>query len=88
MTSVDDIAKELVGVLLTAQAKMLGEDPETVLDLERRVQGEIQAQRPHYPPLQNAKRTFALSVGVGGSRIAERGVLVAEAEIGKRRGVS
>lgn len=46
MAGVDDVAEELVRVLLTAAAEVLGEDPETALDLGRRVVREIETQRP------------------------------------------
>ena len=57
MAGVDDVAEELVRVLLAAAAEVLGEDPDAALDLGRRVVREIQSQRPCNLLLQYAERT-------------------------------
>lgn len=85
MAGINDIAEELVGVFLAAAAEVLGENPKTVLNLHGRIEGEIDAQRPNYPLLEDAERAVALPVSV--RRVAERRMLFAEAEIGERRSV-
>ena len=57
VAGVDDVAEELVRVLLAAAAEVLGEDPDAALDLGRRVVREIQSQRPCNLLLQYAERT-------------------------------
>lgn len=42
MASIDDVPQELVGILLSAEAEVLGEYFDTALDLGRRVKGEIE----------------------------------------------
>lgn len=81
MAGVDDVAEELVRVLLAAAAEVRAEDPQRGLDLGRRVVREIQAQRTRNLLLEYAERT-----GRRG-RVTERGVVEAEAEIGERRSV-
>lgn len=44
MAGVDYVAEELVRVLLAATTEVLREDPDTALDLRRRVVREIQFQ--------------------------------------------
>lgn len=83
MASVNDIAEELVGVLLAAAAEMLGVDSERALDVPRHVQGLVEAERPDDLLLQHAERAITT-----GGRIAERRVLLSEAEISERRRVS
>ena len=41
MASIDDVAQELVRVLLSTDPEMLGEDFKAALDLGRRVKDEI-----------------------------------------------
>ena len=43
MASIDDVAQELVRVLLSTEPEMLGEDFKAALDLGRRVEGEVES---------------------------------------------
>lgn len=64
VASINHVPQELVRVLLTSALKMLGENPQTALDLRRRIEREVHAQRPHNSLLQDTKRTLALSLRV------------------------
>lgn len=55
VAGVDDVAEELVGVLLVAEAEMPGEDLEGGVDLRRYIVRRVGAQGPRDPPLQNAE---------------------------------
>lgn len=57
VAGVDDVAEELVRVLLAAAAEVLREDPDAALDLRRRVVREIQSKRTRNLLLQYAERT-------------------------------
>lgn len=57
VTSVDDVSKKLVCVLLAAAAKMLGEDSDAALDLGRSVVREIHAQGTRNLLLEYTERT-------------------------------
>lgn len=64
VASINHVPQELVRVLLTSALKMLGKNPQTALDLRRRIKREVHAQRPHNSLLQDTKRTLALSLRV------------------------
>lgn len=81
MASIDDVAQELVGILLAAGAEMVGEDPQAALQLNGGVKRKIEAEGTDNPLLKNAEGAVAV-------RIAERRVLGTEAEISQGRGIS
>lgn len=56
MAGVNNVAEELVRVLLTTTAEMLSEDPETALNLGRSVVREIQLERTRNLLLEYAER--------------------------------